>query len=641
MALTLRKTAEDIMLPSLRRDAYVMEANSYQEPALPEQPELLLVFGQFWAQLVSMFGSSVTAVLAIDIDPKDPTITDQRTVAVAYGGPNESPRVSIPDRPPADASAEVRLKALAGKDDPARMTWQFARNLDPSIPDLDLISDRKNTIIAPYLVRPLQDRPAMDYTDQLSELTGKLKRFMWTRPFHSSQETVRQQFGDSYYAAALVLILPKETGDWQLPWIEALHLMFQISWGFPLLGENRKQMETAQKANEDIRRANEDLQKKTKELQEQSNLLEFIRKPASELAEQIRKLEDAAGQIQKALTADHQGLFRDLERGAVFFDGSAEGVRVDGDFIVQKAHGWGDGDSREEFFIPAVLTRVLGLHGNHFFTKAGIVEQAENLLRDDFDLRPEYKETRAALRNILGVERKSRTKLGSVNKHWFTILKHVCHRPFKPTEFGFDANLCRAFFDVTIVDGPPVPCLIHPPSKPDRFLQGCRAFLEPQCRWDEAKKHFGVDDRFNMYLLYERDESAPPWLELKLAGTNSYAPIRENAERIRRLVKAASGRPAAESVTDEEEDCGAKTLLWNWATERVTGSPSQATHQGDLVGALLLILGNGSSSIELKGISDEDIVFEAKGSGFQITVTAGPHLRSIRIQNDYSLQHQA
>src|SRR5262245_47099570 len=95
-----------LLLPSLRRDAYVMEANAYGDPSLPESNEAFKdVFGKFYDQLTGLFDKRLTALLAIDSRGKS------SKAIVAFRDPTNQEVL------PADSPVN-RLSLLAGHDEP-------------------------------------------------------------------------------------------------------------------------------------------------------------------------------------------------------------------------------------------------------------------------------------------------------------------------------------------------------------------------------------------------------------------------------------------------------------------------------------------------------------------------------------------
>jgi len=103
---------------------------------------------------------------------------------------------------------------------------------------------------------------------------------------------------------------------------------------------------------------------------------------------------------------------------------------LDSGFSIAKAHGWGDHPaSQNRLFVPAVLIRILDLHGNSYFRADNLIDRANHLIMDDHDLRHDYLEIRSALQNILGLH--AGDSLGNLCEVRFKILAKYLPQAFQ------------------------------------------------------------------------------------------------------------------------------------------------------------------------------------------------------------------
>jgi hypothetical protein len=227
-----------LLLESLRRDAYVMEANAYQTPAITESDQAFRrVFAQLYEQLRGLFGTQLTAVVAVDARG-----AETREVLAGFG------QLDVLDI--SRTSPTSHLGLLAEQNDPVVAIWEFASGVCSSIRQLGSLGDLRNesvVLVAPYLVHSTAVAPPKDYGAQLDTWGSGVGDLMYTRPFQALSPTnqVPSKFADSYYTAVLLLFLPPSaaSSELHLDWVEALHIMFQMSWGFPTLGKNLRKIE--------------------------------------------------------------------------------------------------------------------------------------------------------------------------------------------------------------------------------------------------------------------------------------------------------------------------------------------------------------------------------------------------------------
>jgi hypothetical protein len=613
-----------LLVDSLKRDAYVMEANAFQTPEIPRSEEAFKgVFRQFFSQLEDQLKSPLTAVLAID--SLTPTTGSRDAVVLLmihdteYFGRTDSPQIE-------------RLSLLASSDDPASHILKFASELRSGsevceqIAKLPQVRANQRIILAPYLVRSTAPPPSTEYNVQLKKWAEHVNDFMYTRPFYPGVTPAPQLFADSYYTAALYLIAPQSRqAELDLDWVEALHLMFQMSWGFPTLGNKLKKIEEMQEQDRQLRDQQE-------QLLAHRDLLNFIRGPARQIADQVRKLGDAAGVIQRVLAPIHYTLFRELEQGAVFFDQPLKvPVEVDEGFLVERAHQFGEGHSQESFFVPAVLTRIINLHGKKHFNKTSLVKHADKLITHGLDLRMEYQGTATALRNILGLSEEN--GVGVVSNERFEILRDICHRPFKLAGAAFDANLCYGFFDIDPGNRPRIPCVIKPPSRPELFLQGCYSFLQPKGDGNRVSQLTSrLQVKFDQSELNGLHRSH---LEMTFLGDQGYFEAIKNPSSLLEVLKHSFGTPTDGHSGDLQH---AKTQLWDWATRSLIANVSDATHFGNFLGAFLLIFGTLAPIAELCSTDEGHVSFQASRPttldepGVTVSLIASEAKRSVTIR---------
>jgi hypothetical protein len=152
------------------------------------------------------------------------------------------------------------------------------------------------------------------------------------------------------------------------------------------------------------------------------------------------------------------------------------------------------------------------------------------------------------------------------------------------------------------------------------FLEGCRTFLEPKIGWTDVQVEVDYPNKDG------KTESVPPWLDLKVMA--QYDPI--NPMKVWTLIREALNL----RTTDDDGDlAGAKAQLWEWATRPLISHVSEATHFGNLLGSLLLILGDLAVKTEKPKEDPNHAVFKASGGGINLTLIATPDQRSIRVEN--------
>lgn len=373
----------------------------------------------------------------------------------------------------------------------------------------------------------------------------------------------------------------------------------------------------------------------------QRRIFNYIRTPARDLAAQVRSLEVQAGKIQRVLAPLRQNLFRDLQRGSDFFNTPPGGtVVIDGKLGIKKAHRWDDAEEPRERFVLAVLARVLDLDQKGYITEWKDLEAlAKRVLKYDF--RPDFKKTSEALRTILDISDPEKIP-DEKWKTYFSILKDVCHSPFKASGYSFDANLCYALFDATRRKGEELKaCSMAPPSPPELFLEGCRAFVAP-VRSDgtsltpQISFTSGSDGNT---LLISCSDKEPVFEKIKepdvLAGfvkgslcdrhgTRASSDEDGGDEDGKKVKKAKQGKKVKK----------VKTLLWEWATTPLVDDRPLSDIHGDTVGALVLIFGYLAEHIAGKRKHDGTAVISASSNDKRLTITlnASDRMRSVRIR---------
>jgi hypothetical protein len=365
------------------------------------------------------------------------------------------------------------------------------------------------------------------------------------------------------------------------------------------------------------------LERLNDQLQSQNAIFKYIREPARKLAEQVRELEEAARTIHKMLVPVHHTLFRDLERGAIFFDPPLNvPVSITDTVSINKAHQYGEGDSTDPIFIAAVLTDVMGVRDSNL-RRWNLVKRTEEYFDLPIDSLDEHiRETVTALRRILGLSPNLQIGEKSVLKQRFEILRDICHRPFKSEDqAAFDANLCYGFFDHDPGGRPRTPCQIKPPNQPEQFLHGCYSFLQPRAGWtDKAKEQLRIDPNVGS-------------LELTLKGNEGdFEPIHDH-KRLWHLLMHTSRTTESRKINQDDLE-SAKTYLWDWATSGMAVYASEATHVGNLLGALVLIFGNLAASLPEPSNQLGMVIFESENvRGRMVTINASSSQRSVKIQN--------
>lgn len=366
------------------------------------------------------------------------------------------------------------------------------------------------------------------------------------------------------------------------------------------------------------------------EAEAQRRIFDYIRTPAKELAAQVRNLEVQAGKIQRVLAPLHQNLFPDLQRGSEFFDPARGKVEIDRKLKIRSVHNWEEvRDEDKKNFVLAVLIRVLGLHRQGYIKDWDDMEKLiKRVLARDF--RPDFKETTEALRVILGISvTKGMDVVDIPDDKWetyFLILKDVCHSPFKMSGFEFDANLCYALFEAERDNTVAVEaCCIAPPSEPELFLEGCKAFVDvipsdgpPSISLINFHSSKQTKSRTNT-LRISRSAKTPLFKQI------------ENPARLADLVKHSVDDRSDLANREDKGKPSSKTLLWKWATTPLVGHMPYRDNLGDTVGALVLIF--GFLARDIRAMRRGNVVaFSAEDEKLEIKLEASEHMRSVTIK---------
>jgi hypothetical protein len=235
----------DLLVQSLRRDAFVMEAFNYQEPAVAQAPEFQAVFDLLFRQVAALYGDSASLVLAIDAHGcrKRNSAERERIIVTGFGMEGANCRAWRHTFAPATSAPPFLSKSLSYGD-----ILKFCSAATPESSGIfeGLQCKTQKAIVSPYLVRPVSDSfTGMSFQEILKRWTEAygISQLMHTQPYLDSIPERLSEFENAYFSAALCVFVPPELihDETKRNYLEAIHLSFQISWGLPALEEQRRE----------------------------------------------------------------------------------------------------------------------------------------------------------------------------------------------------------------------------------------------------------------------------------------------------------------------------------------------------------------------------------------------------------------
>jgi hypothetical protein len=389
-----------LLLESLRRDAYVMEANAYGTPTITKSEyAFAVVFQQLYRQLQGVFGPELKVVVAIEAHGKS------REALAAFKGSD----VSEFKRTSTAPETLTQLNGFVAPPDsnPVRAVWGFASSICTIPPtwsqEPDEFGIAYTALIAPYLVRRIKDKPPTDLDTQLSTWQPCASDLMFTRPYQTNRDCNPQitVFADAYYAAVLLLFVPTSIAltNAHLDWLEAFHTAFQMSWGFPALGEELRAKEKAEEKSEEMRRqATRDEEIRTR-----------LKTIAGKIERQLNDIRKETDQLSETVAPSSIGLdntmFADLfkgDRNRSVWEGS--------DFSVKPRHDYSADPQEGPALVHYGIFRLLHAIPETRMTCAALRESAVTLI--DKTLSPQ--------RELL-------ERLVEADEHAFNLLKELTY----------------------------------------------------------------------------------------------------------------------------------------------------------------------------------------------------------------------
>lgn len=234
----------EAFLASLKRDAFVMEAGAYENPALAHQTEFERLYPAVHRQLQCLFGHDVLSVLAVDAQIKDDDNTRAREMVLGYHWQRDGGDPPVFCRVAAGSLLAPLSKVLWDPEQVIETYSSAVFPLEAAIQNWTLATgiQQRSWTIAPYVVRPVFNRrPSRHLSDVLELMESKPgAEFLHTSAFPQSDARPAVEWSDAYYLATLFVLTSEPPAGPLLPWLEALHVSFQLSWGFPVLAAQRQ-----------------------------------------------------------------------------------------------------------------------------------------------------------------------------------------------------------------------------------------------------------------------------------------------------------------------------------------------------------------------------------------------------------------
>jgi hypothetical protein len=253
----------ELLVESLRRDAFVMEAFNYEAPALAEPEDFSRVFELLYRQTIGLFGKRTFLTAVIDAHGCRNRDTGQfeRRVLTGVGHPDQICQI-WQARP---APAVQQLPKLAACVETPQTILQFCSQVTPALEKFltcHPLDTNTVPVISPYLVTSVkQSFTGLKYRQIIEcwERTKKSPELLFTHSFvHGAPENIAS-FRDSYFSAVLLVFAPQTSriDESRISCLEALHLSFQISWGIPALEEQKRELDQLRRESDDTRKRSE------------------------------------------------------------------------------------------------------------------------------------------------------------------------------------------------------------------------------------------------------------------------------------------------------------------------------------------------------------------------------------------------
>lgn len=351
----------DALLSSLRRDAFVMEAGAYEEPALAKVEAYRRLYPTVHRQLQHLFGPDILTIVAIDAQVREDGRAPERQMVLGYqwdrNGDGGEPLFRIVKEAtgwPSLSQAAVDPKNLAA----------FASDPFPITTVLDAWSRATRAparfVIAPYVVRPVfSPKPSTDLIKVLDMMgSDQARQFLHTAAFTTNEPPIAAaDWLDAYYLALLFVVCPAEAELANMLWLEAVHISFQLSWGFPLLAAQRQ---------------------RAIEMANQNRRLARVQSVAEEVATALRRaVQNETSRILKEL--DH-ARFLDNEELTSCFSVGGEELNTGGTCSVKAQHHADSSDQVNCNFVAFVIHRLFEEPVKSELTSSGLLESARRVI---------------------------------------------------------------------------------------------------------------------------------------------------------------------------------------------------------------------------------------------------------------------
>ncbi len=375
-------TLVDTMLTSIRRDSYIMEANAFPLPAIGKQDELAPAVALLVEQLNALFGRRETFALLV-MDAHQPALNGlppARNVAACFGS---APPfiVERPDRP-----VEAMPERLDLTDqNPSDAVYAFARSFCGNSELLPRPSSEL-CIVSPYVVRPIEPPPSRDYASQITGWASNRDGLMLSRPMSPGDDfSVLTTFEDYYFAAFLLVYLPSDvklTPD-RAKWLEVIWVLFQMSWGFPILGRKQDEIDAAHR-DLAIKAVTIDYQEKQRDHAKTIHALAV--KVTGEVDKELAKIKGHLNELVRAITPVRKGAFDSREFHRLFAARQPELVwQGKGEFKIYSRHDYHDdtlGAPKDSTLHYGVLEMLRHTPIAGDYSPDELMERAKAVLRD-------------------------------------------------------------------------------------------------------------------------------------------------------------------------------------------------------------------------------------------------------------------
>jgi hypothetical protein len=241
---------EALFLETLRRDSFVMEVSAYRQPSMPDPSSFAEIYGAFNRQVcAALRGSPYFCVSGIQIQP-----------SAAFDG-----RAKVLPGPQICCSTGNSDYEPLSFDSSGRCVIEWIVNTAPTLSNCaaglresyaSLVEKPTKRILVPYIVMPSLAAPLPSSFNEILRLRrtlgANISSFVYTQPLALIDPFPVNRFTDAYYKAALLVIVEDkaEITAELLDRLEAIHIGFQLSWGFPALSAQRAHVEAREREHD-------------------------------------------------------------------------------------------------------------------------------------------------------------------------------------------------------------------------------------------------------------------------------------------------------------------------------------------------------------------------------------------------------